>query len=43
MFALVVGVLFPTAPTALSMISDFGIIVALLFLTIGVVKKFTNW
>lgn len=43
LFALVIGILFPAVPTALSVISDFGLLVALVFLTVAVVKKFTNW
>lgn len=43
LLAVVIGILFPATPTALSLIADFGLMVALVFATIAVVKKFTNW
>ena len=43
LFDVVIGILFPATPTALSVIADFGLFIALVFLVVGVVKKFTNW
>jgi hypothetical protein len=43
LLAVVIGILFPATPTALSLIADFGLMAALLVGTIMLVKKFTNW
>lgn len=43
LLAVVIGILFPAVPTALSLIADFGLMAALVFGTIAIVKKFTNW
>lgn len=43
LFRIIIGILFPATPTALSVISDFGVLGALLYAGISTVKKFTNW